>query len=275
VSCLAEQAKILFAEGEENNLDVKVMNERFARWHECGLCEQRYHGVVYCALGWACWKTYVGRPEADWARRLAMGVLGSGLQDVSRYKDALSVREAELSMMRRVGDSERNILAAQGNIANTYRTLDRDEEALRTMRDVYFGYAKLEGEDCVRTLQAANNYALSLLDLDRFQEAKALLLKLTPVARRALGESDVITFKIRGCYAEALYRDEGATLDELREAVTTLEDTERTARRVMGGAHPLVVQIGPCLREARDALAAREGDAVSSICEGVGAMTPT
>ena len=106
----------------------------------------------------------MGRPEADWARRLAMGVLGSGLQDVSRYKDALSVREAELSMMRRVGDSERNILAAQGNIANTYRTLDRDEEALRTMRDVYFGYAKLEGEDCVRTLQAANNYALSLLD---------------------------------------------------------------------------------------------------------------
>ena len=83
------------------------------------------------------------------------------------------------------------------------------------------------------------------------------------------------TLRLRRNYARAFYCDTGATLDELREAVTTLEDTERTARRVMGGAHPLVVQIGPCLREARDALAAREGDAVSSICEGVGAMTPT
>ena len=27
------------------------------------LCEQEYHGVVRCALGWACWKTYLGRSE--------------------------------------------------------------------------------------------------------------------------------------------------------------------------------------------------------------------
>ena len=57
VSCLAEQAKILLAEAEENNLDDKVKNARFDRWHMCSLCEQEYHGVVNCALGWACWKT--------------------------------------------------------------------------------------------------------------------------------------------------------------------------------------------------------------------------
>jgi len=63
VSCLAEQAKILVAEAEENNLDDK-MNERFNRWHTCGLCKQEYHGVVQCALGWACWQTYIhGRPR--------------------------------------------------------------------------------------------------------------------------------------------------------------------------------------------------------------------
>ena len=33
----------------------------------------------------------------------------------------------------------------------------------------------------------------------------------------------------------ALYQDPRATLDDLREAVTTLEDTERIARRVFGG----------------------------------------
>ena len=29
------------------------------------------------------------------------------------------------------------------------------------------------------------------------------------------------------------------SLDDLREAVATLEDTERIARRVLGGSHPL------------------------------------
>merc|ERR1719331_3108065 len=33
VSCLAEQAKILLAEAEENNLGWKALNERWARWH--------------------------------------------------------------------------------------------------------------------------------------------------------------------------------------------------------------------------------------------------
>jgi len=55
-----------------------------------------------------------------------------------------------------------------------------------------------------------------------------------------------------------LYQDTGATLDDLREAVTTLEDTERTARRVLGGAHPDVIWIEKSLRDARAALRARE-----------------
>ena len=76
VSCLAEQAKILVAEGEENNLGTRRCL-RWERWYTCGLCEQQYHGVVRCALGWACWKTYVGRPETDQARSAAMTSLGT------------------------------------------------------------------------------------------------------------------------------------------------------------------------------------------------------
>jgi len=59
-------------------------------------------------------------------------------------------------------------------------------------------------------------------------------------------------------YAQALYGDADATLDDLREAVTTLEETERTARRVFGGAYPLTPTIEAILREARDALRASE-----------------
>ncbi len=56
----------------------------------------------------------------------------------------------------------------------------------------------------------------------------------------------------------ALYKDTDATLDDLREAVTTIEDVERTARRVLGGAHPLTSVIEVELRLARAALTARE-----------------
>ena len=61
-----------------------------------------------------------------------------------------------------------------------------------------------------------------------------------------------------GNYALALCNDPDATLDDVREAVTTLEDTERTARRVMGGAHPLTVDIEDELRKSQAALRARE-----------------
>ena len=55
-----------------------------------------------------------------------------------------------------------------------------------------------------------------------------------------------------------LYEDPDATLDDLREAVATLEDTERTARRVLGAAHPVTVGIEGPLGIARAALGARE-----------------
>ena len=55
-----------------------------------------------------------------------------------------------------------------------------------------------------------------------------------------------------------LYSADGATPEDLREAVTTLEELERTTRRVFGGSHPLTVDIEVSLRDARAALRARE-----------------
>ena len=55
----------------------------------------------------------------------------------------------------------------------------------------------------------------------------------------------------RKIYAEALYKDDGASLDDLREAVTTLEEAARTARRVLGGAHPLTEYIERSLQIAQ------------------------
>ena len=84
-----------------------------------------------------------------------------------------------------------------------------------------------------------------------------------PVARRVLGEGDDVTLAMRWSYGQALYSDPGATLDDLRESVETLAETERIARRVLGGTHPDVVEIERRLRDARDALRAREAPSPS------------
>ena len=99
---------------------------------------------------------------------------------------------------------------------------------------------------------------LLVIDLQRNAEAKSLMRKTIPVARRVLGEGHRLTLKMRWNYAEALIEAEGATLDDLREVVTTLEDAERIARRVLGGEHPTTTGIEKALRHARVALRARE-----------------
>ena len=56
----------------------------------------------------------------------------------------------------------------------------------------------------------------------------------------------------------SLHADPTATLDDLREAVSMLEDTDRIGRRVFGGTHPLAATIERELQVARAALRARE-----------------
>ena len=67
---------------------------------------------------------------------------------------------------------------------------------------------------------------------------------------------DDVRVRYRGRTTPRSYDD--ATLDDLREAVETLEDAGHTARRVLGGAHPVAADIELSLRDARAALRARE-----------------
>jgi hypothetical protein len=75
--------------------------------------------------------------------------------------------------------------------------------------------------------------------------------------------------KTRYYNALALFNADGATLDDLGEAVTTLEETARIARRVFGGAHPHTRGIEDTLRDARAALRARETPPPSPPLESV------
>ena len=70
---------------------------------------------------------------------------------------------------------------------------------------------------------------------------------------------------MRWTYAETLYQDAEATLDDLREAVTTLGEIERTARRVLGGARPTTSKVERNLRAAQALLATSEAEALPAV----------
>ena len=204
---------------------------------------------------------------------MAMTRLGNGLSSARHHEDTLTVREAELAMMRRLGASEYNILITQSNVSNSYHNVGRFDEALRIRRHVYSGLMRLVGEHR-NTIHAASNYMISLIELKRFQEVKSLLRRTLPVAQRVLGESND-TLKMRAMYAGALIKASDATLDDVREAVTTFEETERIARRVLGGAHPLTAGIDTTLRNARVVLHARESLLAQYLLYGASALAIT
>ena len=75
------------------------------------------------------------------------------------------------------------------------------------------------------------------------------------MARRVLGESRELTLKMRWVYARVLYLDEGASLDDRREAVATLESVAHSWKRIFGPAHPETPKAQEALKYAREALA--------------------
>ena len=150
------------------------------------------------------------------------------------------------------------VAAATSNLAGTYELLGRLDEGLRLRQDVYSRTLKLLGKEHEETLLEANAYAVSLISLRRFEEAKSLMRKTIPVARRVLGKSHEITIRLSWTYTRAPCNDPDATLDDFREAELILEDAARTARRVLGPAHPVTVDIDAYLRHVHETLRARE-----------------
>ena len=70
---------------------------------------------------------------------MAMTEIGNGLSAAHRFEDALSVQEAQLSMIRRVGVADHGLLIVQSNLASTYEKLGHFDKSLRMRRDVYPG----------------------------------------------------------------------------------------------------------------------------------------
>ena len=248
VSCLAEQAKFLVAEAFENNLDIKVQCERWDRWHNCSLCEQDYHDVVKCALGWACWKTYVGLPEeaiqtgSNYAfndRVHAMTVLGNGLSEAHLPSEWLNVLEAQLATAKRIGMSlggmSLDLDQIYGNLSNCYADLGRREDSLRLDREIYALGKRSRGFDA-GTLSSANNLIFSLGKPEHTEERTAIFSEVLPHARALGAENTNLSLRLRAAYAKDLIGTESRDLIE--EAVAEYEDMYRISKRVFGPSHP-------------------------------------
>ena len=272
MSCLAEQVKILVAEVEENNLGLDAFNEKWARWYSCSLCEQYYHGVVKCALGWACWKTYVGRPETDLSRRAATRLLGDALIAKGDFQTALAALEAQLDMHRRLWPSC-DVLHIETNIAECYVALGRHKEAIDLRRTIYDKSLAKDGPTGEFVIVYGMYLAQSLVGDYFFAEAKTFLRDLIPKAESVLGKQDNDTLILQVLYATAVHKDAESSLDEQREVIATLEDCHRIARQVFGASHPRCRDVERTLESARWRLSAQEArlieDASEKLAQGL------
>ena len=246
VSCLMEQAKILCDEGREHNLDGERWQSRWRQWDTCDLCEQSYHGVVKCALGWACWKSYVCRPEDDAIRASALLLLGLGLSRINRFGNALVVFEALADNIRRFPYDEGHdgiLYDCESNIAMCYGALGRLEEALEIQRWIYDRDVASGTADTEDSFITAKQLAFTLTKLGREAEAKSFLSKRVVEAERALGSDNETVLWLRRDYAIALFDAPGhLPLSDIIKARAILEDVLSRRRRIWGAKDEVVEQ---------------------------------
>ena len=213
VACLVRQGEVSVKEEEEWGT-----GEGIEKWWKCFDCGQKFHGAVKLALGWACWKTYLGRPDTAWIRCTSMQILGGALLDSSLGEEALTVFEANLALVRRYwSHDEAVVLSVQTNIAVCLSGLERDDEALALKRGIYAKEVATLGVSHKNTILDGNNIAGTMLDLQLWDEAKAFIRdQLLPTAQTSLGPDDDLTLLLNQNLAIALRNDPGHTRNDLR-----------------------------------------------------------
>ena len=264
VSCLAKQAKILCDEVDDS--DDERYDESWNKWNKCGMCKQHYHGMAINALGWACWKSYVGLPEADDKRCAALRALSHCIAvDDRDGASAICIHQANIDSVRRfMPDEEGLLLHATTNLALAYKSVGRDSEALALQREVYAQSKELGDEDDV-FFSTVTDLALSLMEADLWGEAKTLLREHLTAASDSLGADHLETLYAHLYYAESLLYDDGGaetTYEQDRadylESERIAADVLRRAERIYGSGHPVTVEAQDILKEAREDIAANE-----------------
>jgi hypothetical protein len=121
--------------------------------------------------------------------------------------------------------------------------------------EVYAGKLARRGAGHESSIITAVAILGHLLTAKRFGEVKSFAREQIPLSTRAMGAENRTTLLIRWRLAIALYQDPDASLDDIVEAATTLEDVSRRWIRVFGPADPDSNHIQFHLQNARKLLA--------------------
>ena len=106
---------------------------------------------------------------------------------------------------------------------------------------------------------SAVNLAATLVDaLQQFDEARAFLRDRIPEATRSLGKDHGTTLRLERMHAQCLYRNDGASRDDITTAIATLEELYRRITRIYGATHPQTRGTQDYLEKARETLARLE-----------------
>ena len=236
VSCLARQAQVSVKQGLENEENNLV--PRLKWWWICRLCEQAHHGAVLRALGWACWKTYVGRPEGDHLRNIALQTLADSMHDDPTGR--LAILESILDRLKTENERPMGLIYVRSQIGKCLARLERNDECLALRRLNYEASADV-GPRTKWSL--AIDYGESLITA-RDAEAVDFCRDLVARATRDLGEENPITERCIMAYARAMFHMGG--VEGLAEADVVVAATAEKWRRRYGKTHPntRVVEFG-------------------------------
>ena len=238
ISCLMRQAQIAVDDdesmGKTNMFNLQAYQTRWMRWQHCRLCGHEFQGQVMHALGWACWKSYVNRPEADRLKRWALECLGRGLMAGNRSRAALLAFQSSSDLLRRFGSAaeKRGSSPADAFIPICLSSLGRHEEALAFRKKSYL-HSKQIGDNSEEALNFASCLCMELVRNQKYDEARQMQRETFPRLRRVFGHEDCRVLSSRAVGARILYEHPNASLEEAQEGVTSLEKIARTTERLL------------------------------------------
>ena len=130
-----------------------------------------------------------------------------------------------------------------------YHRIGRPEEALVIEREIY---AK------TRDMNTAINLSSSLMHLGKHSEARSFSAQRIKESKRKFGPDHNTTLMLQQIFAQAIYHDRDASLDDVTRAVDILESLLQKRRQVLGSAHRITADSQKDLDRARLVLAAHQ-----------------
>ena len=270
LSCLVRQA-VLANEYDPSRTGPIDTGAQWARWHTCPLCEQSYHGVVSCALGWACWRAYHTRVAVVDELFLttncnAYRELAAGLGEAQRHAEALDVHETHFQVFQRLRpDDALGLLALKSNTAGALESAHRFDDAIFIFRGLMDYADRQMTPESEFPLVTAVNFGRALMRCAAtqpgkrhlFSEARSLLRSRMPLAERITGLESRLTLQMVDVYANATILDIDCPIETILQVKALMERMLPTMRRVLGASHPVTEDTEGMLRRACDVVEIR------------------